>query len=1773
MSFSNCHHQTNPLQEDAVLASLLKKLSKVGTECDFDDWRDSFLARFVEFLDEDGIEKAESTYWEFADAMSSFVRVINKLTNMMDQGLISAQKCPVKARQCLQNFNREITVIVEKVESLVPGTMSLERRVGYTKFHMGAVLLRDGFREYGRMSLSADVIEQLIVHLDGIADKLILVNMNYYIQKLQSFCDVMADLGLFKAMLKCRDFVYADDDEERINLSTSDLLDFKANMMNHASHYHAEISSLAECSTDAEKPLGTEEPDVVKKSVSAAVSIKLDTGLGKPCQPMEACPMLALAVDDVEETSLMESVFLTKIANVIPTSDTKATPETNEHVVIEALPDNVASKHNIRQIKSSIPEELYPSLNVDEARLDTKDASAYPALNFPSAKCELHQKARETESSTYPSLHPASATLNIHQSQEFSAQSTPVVTDSAKMGQSQAFGERNPAPYAFTATIPLSSERKEQGFEKMRSKERATQPSYPSFEPAFAKCGNRHSHGPNLKSPPVVTKSSKMRQSPVSKEREPAPHAYVAVNPSTAEHKPQESERLHSGASATQTPYPSFEPAFAKSGTHQSHDPTPKSPPAVFKASTMRQSPILKERVPAPYAYAPVDSSTIKHKSQEFEQFHPEACATQSSYPSFNPTFAKWGASQSQDSSPKPPLKVTETSTKSKLPVFKVREPAPYAFVASSYPAGDSTSRPSQCTPMADSVAEESARTSQFDHSSKAPLMTAHKSSGRVRWNAKDYYNGAENGKNSKSQNGDRTHSHKKMEEIAGGGKLKHLSEPFIEKALPQVHSPGPSAEADSTKLKQRNEMTRSHKNSEDSFKPVSPNGEHATHFPSTVKNQTCHPSELLEEFEAVTNVPRYETGDGTISNAHETKIDEAKMPEDDLLIRRRRKWSLKDFYKDTKRTIARTVKDRARRLPKQSSKKPKEKASETNMKASKSNSSFIMKETSNKSTGLEPARSDSGYEAAEPGARHLEDSESAASDSESGEIKSNLLAEAEVLDVGESKFRVSKAVEPIAEAQKVERKSDDSTGPSSSKRRDQVQRGRPELNPIPPKGVLPVDDKAVCMPKGDVSRGSRANGDSHLKTTPSQIQSRPSLGSENNCVQAAHEGNSTVPSKPNNMNGGDKVRSELIDNVDGDKKRQEQEFLRSKEETELACKPNLPEESNTMINSSQSAYSEKPIYVVSSALPSKNGSFKKEPDKFSSQSRAEKEQISRAEESKRNSSSAAAMIKTNPADELGDLKGLKASVYSENDAKNDKSVSEELRRKCYMWYIRMGCPPRDNMKRRVANMHETCDITVDEVDELPWISNGEMLSAMALGKLINSDVTGKPLSEKSNDRVKTFDITSYEGGNQPKALPNFPMKRAEDADKPDSHEKCNGPTENQDKEEQYSNNGDRLQSEPTDGEAGNKGQPLQTPRKKKKANATGVSCLPEKFLKVSNAFQVNNIGDKQRSQPNGDEVGGNNMQSTPGEKEETFAGKSGSLKLNYAEKCKNNDQGKNNGDKERPEGTDSEGCDNGQSPTSPMKIMERVAEKPGLPEKYHEHTEKAGHRIHSKQRSKPAVCKNAAKGQLLPTLPKSKAEKSAIKHNKLKKINDQELGPADKKLTIDNNDQTDQRTISKPASSSKSAIKKEKLHDAKVAMKEKPPRNENDKIKSAPEESEGNFSAVDAKNEARSVVHPVGLNKEAAASDNQVGSAKARAISKNNTKEKVVDLELRRKCYMWYARMGCPTRDTMKRRVAKLHATCDITVEDVDELPWICGGNMLSAPALSEMIIGNVAK
>jgi len=94
----------------------------------------------------------------------------------------------------------------------------------------------------------------------------------------------------------------------------------------------------------------------------------------------------------------------------------------------------------------------------------------------------------------------------------------------------------------------------------------------------------------------------------------------------------------------------------------------------------------------------------------------------------------------------------------------------------------------------------------------------------------------------------------------------------------------------------------------------------------------------------------------------------------------------------------------------------------------------------------------------------------------------------------------------------------------------------------------------------------------------------------------------------------------------------------------------------------------------------------------------------------------------------------------------------------------------------------------------------------------------------------------------------------------------------------------------------------------------------------------------------------------------------------------------------------------------------------------------------------------------------------------------------------------------------------------------------------------------------------------KAAAAQPKAASVKAaaRRPKKPDNKPKVeLTAERKRKCYMWYARLGQPNRAQMLQHVRNLKdKNVDITEDDVWALPWILGGSLLPVKEMNDLFM-----
>jgi hypothetical protein len=204
----------NPLKYDPDLKGLIEKLDSINSYRTFRRWKSSFLRRFESFLAEKGLDPAEQSYKKFSSNMKTFEQAVIKVQKFCEKGDLSAERTTVKGRNSLNEMNTEVVKIIQEEEELAPSTGSQEKKKGYNKYHLGAVLVQDGFSEYERMVRCDEILQELkLGGLKDVADRQQLEEIDNYTIQLQRFRDVMNDLGLYEVMMKCRQFDGGEIDE------------------------------------------------------------------------------------------------------------------------------------------------------------------------------------------------------------------------------------------------------------------------------------------------------------------------------------------------------------------------------------------------------------------------------------------------------------------------------------------------------------------------------------------------------------------------------------------------------------------------------------------------------------------------------------------------------------------------------------------------------------------------------------------------------------------------------------------------------------------------------------------------------------------------------------------------------------------------------------------------------------------------------------------------------------------------------------------------------------------------------------------------------------------------------------------------------------------------------------------------------------------------------------------------------------------------------------------------------------------------------------------------------------------------------------------------------------------------------------------------------------------------------------------------------------------------------------------------------------------------
>lgn len=179
----------------------------MGSEAlaEFGGWKQSLLCDFEDYLeDEEAISIVTQQYRSYARNVTKLLQIIVQIEEHIERGTLTDDYCSVRARRCLSELAKQMALVSNKQESLVPSTLEHQRKCGFSKYHLGAVLVSENFSQYSRMMLALESLTNVKPSLESVADRTILEEMDRCHTQFHQFCSVMSDLGMNRLMRRRR---------------------------------------------------------------------------------------------------------------------------------------------------------------------------------------------------------------------------------------------------------------------------------------------------------------------------------------------------------------------------------------------------------------------------------------------------------------------------------------------------------------------------------------------------------------------------------------------------------------------------------------------------------------------------------------------------------------------------------------------------------------------------------------------------------------------------------------------------------------------------------------------------------------------------------------------------------------------------------------------------------------------------------------------------------------------------------------------------------------------------------------------------------------------------------------------------------------------------------------------------------------------------------------------------------------------------------------------------------------------------------------------------------------------------------------------------------------------------------------------------------------------------------------------------------------------------------------------------------------------------------
>jgi hypothetical protein len=205
----------NPITTDAELNILVhSKLEHITKHKTFARWKGKFLHRFETFLYQKGMDPAQREADALQMTLNKLCKQTARVLQYIDQGDMSADRKTVKAALAVNEMCKTLEQARVELEGLIPSGRE-ERRLGYTKFHLGAILIQQSFPQYVAMKqIEADLQSIAQKTIEDVLDRQQHDCFNHYLKQVVRFCDIMADLDMYEIMKKCIQFRNPPDDSE-----------------------------------------------------------------------------------------------------------------------------------------------------------------------------------------------------------------------------------------------------------------------------------------------------------------------------------------------------------------------------------------------------------------------------------------------------------------------------------------------------------------------------------------------------------------------------------------------------------------------------------------------------------------------------------------------------------------------------------------------------------------------------------------------------------------------------------------------------------------------------------------------------------------------------------------------------------------------------------------------------------------------------------------------------------------------------------------------------------------------------------------------------------------------------------------------------------------------------------------------------------------------------------------------------------------------------------------------------------------------------------------------------------------------------------------------------------------------------------------------------------------------------------------------------------------------------------------------------------------------